>query len=60
MVSTADTRVRKDESNNFLEGTTAEEALEKGFQDLMDLCDVVADKFTAAREEHAANPPMEE
>jgi DNA-directed RNA polymerase I and III subunit RPAC2 len=60
MVSTADTRARKDKSNNFVEGTTAEEALEKGFQDLMDLCDVVADKFTAAREEHAANPLMEE
>jgi len=35
------------------EGTTAIEALEKGFNDLMDLCDVVADKFTAAREDFA-------
>lgn len=30
---------------------TALEALEKGLNDLMDLCDVVADKFTNAREE---------
>jgi DNA-directed RNA polymerase I and III subunit RPAC2 len=28
-------------------------ALEKGLDDLMDLCDVVADKFTAAREAFA-------
>lgn len=27
------------------------EALEKGLDDLMDLCDVVADKFTIARED---------
>jgi len=33
------------------EGTTAFEALEKGFDDLMDLCDVVAEKFAEAREE---------
>jgi DNA-directed RNA polymerase I and III subunit RPAC2 len=31
----------------------AVKALEKGFDDLMDLCDVVADKFAAAREEFA-------
>lgn len=30
------------------------EALEKGFNDLMDLCDVVADKFTTAREDFTA------
>jgi DNA-directed RNA polymerase I and III subunit RPAC2 len=30
---------------------TAYEALEKGFDDLMDLCDVVAEKFTASRNE---------
>ena len=34
------------------EGTTAFDALEKGFDDLMDLCDVVMDKFTTARNEH--------
>ncbi|KAI2791802.1 DNA-directed RNA polymerases I and III subunit [Penicillium oxalicum] len=31
--------------------TTALEALEKGFNDLMDLCDVVTEKFTAARDQ---------
>ena len=30
---------------------SAVEALEKGLDDLMDLCDVVLDKFTAARED---------
>ncbi|OJJ52636.1 hypothetical protein ASPSYDRAFT_164273 [Aspergillus sydowii CBS 593.65] len=30
--------------------TTAVEALEKGLDSLMDLCDVVTDKFTAARD----------
>ncbi|KAH8821674.1 DNA-directed RNA polymerase [Xylogone sp. PMI_703] len=34
---------------------TAVEALEKGFNDLMDLCDVVADKFTVSREEFRAS-----
>lgn len=34
-----------------LESTTALEALEKGFNDLMDLCDVVSEKFTAARDQ---------
>ncbi|KAL5319592.1 hypothetical protein ACEPPN_012647 [Leptodophora sp. 'Broadleaf-Isolate-01'] len=38
------------------EGTTAVEALEKGLTDLMDLCDVVADKFCKAREEYTASP----
>jgi DNA-directed RNA polymerase I and III subunit RPAC2 len=33
------------------DGTTAEEALEKGLQDLMDLCDIVAEKFVAARQD---------
>jgi len=37
------------------EGTTAFDALEKGFDDLQDLCDVVADKFADARAEFAAN-----
>ncbi|OQE21658.1 hypothetical protein PENSTE_c011G07253 [Penicillium steckii] len=32
------------------ENTTALEALEKGFSDLMDLCDVVSEKFTEARD----------
>ncbi|KAF7718672.1 Uncharacterized protein PECH_001450 [Penicillium ucsense] len=32
--------------------TTALEALEKGFDDLMDLCDVVTEKFTVARDQY--------
>ncbi|KAH8683286.1 DNA-directed RNA polymerase [Tricladium varicosporioides] len=32
-------------------GTTATEALEKGFNDLIDLCDVVENKFEEARSE---------
>lgn len=36
------------------EGTTVYDALEKGFDDLMNLCDVVETKFTAARDEFAA------
>lgn len=31
-------------------GTTVYDALEKGFDDLMDLCDVVTDQFTIARD----------
>lgn len=34
--------------------TTALEALEKGFNDLMDLCDVVTEKFTASRDQFNA------
>lgn len=42
------------------EQTTAVEALEKGLSDLMDLCDVVTEKFTAARDEfNARNDRME-
>ncbi|MCJ1302308.1 RNA polymerase subunit AC19 [Hypocenomyce scalaris] len=36
------------------EGTSVYDALEKGLDDLMDLCDVVADKFTLARDAFAA------
>ncbi|CAD6503026.1 BgTH12-02697 [Blumeria graminis f. sp. triticale] len=32
-------------------GSSAIEALEKGFNDLIDLCDIVADKFMAARQD---------
>ncbi|KAL3457813.1 DNA-directed RNA polymerase [Aspergillus heterothallicus] len=35
--------------------TTAVEALEKGLDTLMDLCDVVTDKFTTARDEFNAS-----
>ncbi|KAI6714972.1 DNA-directed RNA polymerase I and III polypeptide [Diplocarpon mali] len=37
------------------EGTTAVAALDKGFADLIDLCDVVATKFIDAREEFTAS-----
>ncbi|POS83647.1 hypothetical protein EPUL_001790 [Erysiphe pulchra] len=33
------------------EGTTAIQVLEKGFDDLMDLCDIVAEKFVEARQD---------
>lgn len=33
---------------------TALEALEKGFNDLMDLCDVVTEKFTTSRDQFNA------
>lgn len=36
---------------DFTDGTTVYDVLEKGFDDLMDLCDVVTDKFTASRDE---------
>ena len=35
---------------NHADGTTVYDALEKGFDDLMDLCDVVTEKFTEARD----------
>ena len=34
----------------IIEGTTVYDALEKGFDDLMALCDVVTNKFTTARD----------
>ena len=36
------------------DGTTVYDALEKGFDNLMDLCDVVTDKFTDARDQFAS------
>ena len=36
--------------NMGIDTTTATEALEKGLDTLMDLCDVVTDKFTASRD----------
>ncbi|KAL9031580.1 MAG: hypothetical protein Q9196_000428, partial [Gyalolechia fulgens] len=36
------------------EGTTVYDALEKGFDDLINLCDVVETKFKAARDDFAA------
>ena len=37
--------------DNATDGTTVYDVLEKGFDDLMDLCDVVTDKFTTARDD---------
>ncbi|MCJ1412616.1 RNA polymerase subunit AC19 [Ptychographa xylographoides] len=37
------------------EGTTVYDALEKGFDDLADLCDVVTEKFTVARDAYMAS-----
>lgn len=34
----------------LIDGTTVYDALEKGLDDLMDLCDVVTEKFTEARD----------
>ncbi|EMR64667.1 hypothetical protein MGN70_011159 [Eutypa lata] len=39
------------------EGTTATAALEKGLQDLEDLCDVVSEKFWTARNEFNESQP---
>ena len=42
---------------SLLDGTTVYDALEKGFDDLMGLCNVVIDKFTTATDsfkEHKA------
>ncbi|TLS23307.1 uncharacterized protein PpBr36_05890 [Pyricularia pennisetigena] len=41
------------------EGTTAIEALEKGLKDLQELCDVVTDKFTVARDDFAGRMEMD-
>ena len=43
VICNADTQIQ--------EGTTVYDALEKGFDDLADLCDVVEEKFTKARDE---------
>ena len=40
--------------NKVQEGTTVYDALEKGFDDLADLCDVVEERFTKARDEFMA------
>jgi len=43
----------KTRADSSIDGITAVEALKKGINDLIDLCDVVAEKFSEAREEHA-------
>lgn len=35
----------------MVKGSSAYDVLEKGLDDLMDLCDVVSDKFTISRDE---------
>ena len=37
----------------LIEGTTVYDVLEKGFNDLANLCDVVSEKFVNARDEYA-------
>ena len=34
------------------------DVLEKGLKDLQDMCDVVLDKFTVARDEYRASKPQ--
>jgi hypothetical protein len=53
-----------DESRSMLtrytqDGTTAYDALMKGLEDLVDLCDVVVDKFSDARTEFARGDAMD-
>jgi DNA-directed RNA polymerases I and III subunit RPAC2 len=40
---------------HVVEGTAPVEALEKGLDDLMDLCDVVSEKFEAAKHDVEGN-----
>jgi DNA-directed RNA polymerase I and III subunit RPAC2 len=37
------------------DGANVHDILEKGLQDLMDMCDVVTEKFTIARDEFRAD-----
>ena len=39
-------------ADDAVDNYTAWEALEKGFDDVMDLCDVVTETFTSARDAH--------
>lgn len=41
-------------TSRVTDGTTVYDALEKGLDDLMDLCDVVEMKFAAARDDYVA------
>ncbi len=49
-----DARALSNTAKMSIEGTTVYDVLEKGFDDLMALCDVVTEKFTAARDEFNA------
>ena len=49
-----DARALWNAANMSIEGTTVYDVLEKGFDDLMGLCDVVTEKFTEARDDFNA------
>lgn len=52
-----DYRILGKPTDRIADGVSASEVLRKGLEDLTDLCDVVADKFTASRDEfNAAHP----
>ena len=42
-------------ADGHLDGVSVYDVLRKGLQDLQDLCDVVTDKFTEARDEYDAS-----
>lgn len=42
--------MRRTISDTFIENTTAIAALEKGLDDLVDLCDIVDEQFKTARQ----------
>ena len=42
---------------HLIDGTTVYDALEKGLEDLKDLCDVVLEKFVAARDDFNPGHP---
>lgn len=46
------------EADDYTDKVNVQDILEKGLDDLSDLCDVVIEKFEAAREDyHKKNPP---
>lgn len=45
---------------NHADGTTVYDALVKGFDDLMDLCDIVTEKFTEARDRFTSTEQTEQ
>lgn len=55
-LSSVDVRCKRNDSWAYIwiDGTSVYDVLEKGLNDLMDLCDVVTEKFTSARDEFGA------
>jgi DNA-directed RNA polymerase I and III subunit RPAC2 len=45
-------------ADRYIDNVSAEQVLDKGLQDLMDMCDVIEEEFKEARDEH--NNRMEE